>query len=111
MAVMSFLTVSLLFALGLFTVLSQRNVFKTVIGLTLMESAVLLLLISWAYIPDGRAPILPLQGKGVDPLPHAFTLTAIVIGACDIALAFAFIMKLHRFERSVNVDDFRRLKG
>ena len=28
MAVMSFLTVSLLFALGLFTVLSQRNVFK-----------------------------------------------------------------------------------
>jgi len=108
---MSFLTVSLLFALGLFTVLSQRNVFKTVIGLTLMESAVLLLLISWAYIPDGRAPILPLQGKGVDPLPHAFTLTAIVIGACDIALAFAFIMKLHRFERSVNVDDFRRLKG
>ncbi len=111
MAIMSFITVSLLFSLGLFTVLTRRNAFKTVIGLTLMESAVLLLLISWAYIPDGWAPILPLKGGGVDPLLHAFTLTAIVIGACDLALAFAFIMKLNKFERTVDVDVFRRLKG
>ena len=64
MAVMSFLTVSLLFALGLFTVLSQRNVFKTVIGLTLMESAVLLLLISRAYIPGGSALFCRCRKRG-----------------------------------------------
>jgi multicomponent Na+:H+ antiporter subunit C len=111
MITMSFVTAALLFALGLFTVLTRRNAFKTVIGLTLMESAVLLLLISWAYVPDGWAPILPLKGPGADPLPHALTLTAIVIGACDIALAFAFIMKLNRFEKTVDVDRFRRLRG
>ena len=108
MAVMSFLTVSLLFALGLFTVLSQRNVFKTVIGLTLMESAVLLLLISWAYIPGGSAPILPLQGKGVDPLPHSFTLTAIVIGFGVLAFLLALVERTHQV---VPTDDVDELKG
>ncbi|NCC57547.1 MAG: cation:proton antiporter [Synergistales bacterium] len=111
MSIMGFATAVFLFCLGLFTVLTRRNAFKTVIGLMLMESGVLLLLVSWAYIPGGGPPILPLQGTGVDPLPHALTLTAIVIGACDIALAFAFIMKLERFEKSVDVDRFRWLRG
>ncbi|HOP52652.1 MAG TPA: NADH-quinone oxidoreductase subunit K, partial [Synergistales bacterium] len=43
--------------------------------------------------------------------PHAFTLTAIVIGASDIALALAFIVKLHRHYRTVDLDRIRGLRG
>ncbi len=100
-----------LFCLGFYTVIVKRNLFKTIIGLSLMEAAVLLFVVTSGFIPGGVPPILPAAGRPVNPLPHAFTLTAIVIGASDIALAFAFVIKLHRFFGSVDIDRIRGLRG
>ncbi len=101
----------ILFCLGLYTVIVKLNLFKTIIGLSLMEGAVLLFIVTAGYVPGGVPPILPAAGTPVNALPHAFTLTAIVIGASDIALAFAFVIKLHRHFGSVDIDRIRGLRG
>jgi len=108
---LSYATAIMLFCIGLYTLMIKRNLFKTVIGLSLMEAAVLFLIITSGYIPGGNPPLLPLEGTSVNPLPQAFTLTAIVISASDIALALAFIIKLHRRYGTVDLDKIRGLKG
>jgi len=111
MLVLTYTSAVIIFCIGLYTIIIRRNLFKTVIGLALMEAAVLLILVASGYIPDGVPPIIPFTGSAVNPLPHAFTLTAIVIGASDIALALAFIIKLHRHYRTVDRDRIRGLRG
>lgn len=104
-------TAIILFCIGLYTIISKRNLFKTVIGLSLMESSVLLLIVAAGFVEGGRPPILPIEGIAVNPLPHAFTLTAIVIGASDLALALAFVIKLHQRYKTVDLDKIRGLRG
>ncbi|MBN2250673.1 MAG: NADH-quinone oxidoreductase subunit K [Candidatus Altiarchaeota archaeon] len=111
MIILSYTSSVIIFCIGLYTIMARRNLFKTVIGLALMEAAVLLLIVTSGYIPEGVPPIIPFNGLSVNPLPHAFTLTAIVIGASDIALALAFIIKLHRHYRTVDLDRIRGLRG
>ncbi len=108
----SYGTAIVIFCIGLYTILSKRNLFKTVIGLSLMEGGVLLLITPSGYIPGGVPALLPFAGgEPVNPLPHSFTLTAIVIGAADVALALAFIIKIHRRYGTVDIDRIRGLRG
>lgn len=76
-----------------------------------MESSVLLLIVTAGFVPGGHPPILPIEGIAVNPLPHAFTLTAIVIGASDLALALAFIIKIHQRYGTLDLDKIRGLRG
>lgn len=107
---MSYGAALIIFCIGFFTVVTRRNLFKTIIGLSLMEGALLLLLVTAGYVPDGVPPLLPIEGSSVNPLPHAFSLTAIVIGASHIALALAFVIKLERRYDSVDIDRIRGLR-
>jgi len=85
----------LLFAVGIWAILSRRNLIKLVIGLTIVETAVNLLIVSVGYVNDRAAPIvkgdtglgLDPAGQVVDPIPQALVLTAIVIGLATTALA------------------------
>lgn len=99
------------FCIGLYTLMIKRNLFKTVIGLSLMEGGVLLFMVTSGFIPEAGPPLLPMVGGSVNPLPHSFTLTAIVIGASDVALALAYIIKIHRHYGTVDVDKIRGLRG
>ncbi len=108
---LSYATAIFIFCVGLYTIISKRNLFKTVMGLSLMESAVFLLIVTSGYIPGGVPPLLGKSGASVNPLPHAFTLTAIVIGASDVALALALVIKIHRLYGTVDLDKIRGLRG
>ncbi len=112
MILLSYGTAIAIFVLGLYTLLFRRNLFKIVIALSLMEGGVLLLITSLGYIPGGVPALLPLLGESaVNPLPQSFTLTAIVIGASDIALALAYIIKIYHHYGTVDVDKIRGLRG
>lgn len=106
-----YITATLLFCLGLYTTITHKNIFKILIGLTLMESAIFLIIINSAFIESASTPILPVESIGVNPLPHAFTLTAIVIGACNLALGLAFIIKLNRHYKTTDITSMRALRG
>ncbi|UOQ92039.1 cation:proton antiporter subunit C [Halobacillus shinanisalinarum] len=107
-----FVVVIILFCLGMYTIITKKNLMKIVIGFTIVESSLILLLILVSYKPGGTAPILD---KGyeivVDPIPHALALTTIVIGGSVTAVMLALVMKIYKRYGTLNIDEVRKLRG
>jgi len=105
----------ILFLIGLYGVLTRKNIIKIIIGLCIMEYSLNLLLVMIGYIEGGVAPIVDLtsaQGTVyVDPLPQAFVLTAIVIGLATTALLLAIAIKLYKKYKTFDIDKINHLKG
>ncbi|NIA07116.1 MAG: cation:proton antiporter [Actinobacteria bacterium] len=108
----------LLFMIGLYGVLTQKNLIKIIIGLGIMEYAVNMLLIMVGYRHDGIVPILdramPLDeflARAVDPLPQAMVLTAIVINVAVLALSIAIAMRLYQKYGTYDITEIRQLRG
>ena len=89
---------------------------EDVIGLSIADYGVNLLIISIGYVPGGTAPIFT-EGEinqlsyFVDPIPQALTLTSIVIGACVTAMSMSLVMKLHESYGTLDTREIRRLHG
>ena len=104
----------ILFLVGLFGVLTSRNIIKIIIGLSFMEFSVYLFLILIGYISNGEAPIIQ---KGfefrqfVDPLPQAMVLTAIVIGLATKAMLLSTAIRIYKKFKSFDIRKIRSLKG
>ena len=105
-----------LIVLGLYCVVVKYNLVKTVIGLSILDYGVNLLIISIGFNPGGTAPIFTPGEIGpasyfVDPIPQALTLTSIVIGACVTAMSLALVMKLEEQYGTIDTREIRRLRG
>ena len=105
-----------LIVLGFYTIVTKYNLVKTVIGLSIMDYGVNLLIISIGFNPGGTAPIftwgeLTPSSFFVDPIPQALTLTSIVIGACVTAMSLALVMKLQESYGTLDTREIRRLRG
>lgn len=96
---------------GVVVILTSKNLVKMIMAFSILESAILLFAIVGAYIPGSDAPLAQFSNNIVNPVPHALTLTAIVIGAGTTALALSFIMKLYKFTKSLSVVKLNKLKG
>ena len=86
-----------LFLVGLYGVLTRRNLIKIAISLSIMEFSIFLILVLIGYIENGIAPILDpgrVDPVYVDPLPQAMVLTAIVIGLATTAMLMAIAIRL-----------------
>ena len=105
-----------LIVLGLYCIVVKYNLIKTVIGLSVMDYGVNLLIITIGFNPGGTAPIFTageLQAASyfVDPIPQALTLTSIVIGACVTAMSLALVIKLEEQYGTTDTREIRRLRG
>ena len=102
--------------IGLYTISVKRNLVKMIIGLSLVDTGVNLLIVSVGYISKKTAPILTgnlrtnAVGKVVDPIPQALVLTAIVIGVAVLALALTIIINIYNNYNTLDVKKIRRLK-
>jgi multisubunit Na+/H+ antiporter MnhC subunit len=98
--------------IGLATIVNKKNLIKIILGITLLESAVNLFLISLGYRAGAVAPIYTLAPSTymVLPTPQALTLTSIVIGVATSALLLSFAMIIHRKYGTVNINLIRRLR-
>lgn len=105
----------LLFILGLYVILTKKNLIKMIIGVILMNSGINLLLISVGFRVNGTsaAYITDLRdGKFfIDPIPQALTLTSIFISACITVIALVFILKVKEHYGTIDADKVRRMKG
>ena len=103
----------ILFMIGLYGVLLQRNLIKIIIGLAIMEYSVILFLVLIGYVEGGTVPIIS-EGftKGfVDPLPQAMVLTAIVIGLATKALMLSVAIRLYKKYGTFDIRKMNSLKG
>jgi multisubunit Na+/H+ antiporter MnhC subunit len=104
----------ILFLVGLYGVLTRRNIIKIIIGLSFMEFSIFLFLILIGYIEAGAAPILPATGevtRYVDPLPQAMVLTAIVIALAANAMLLAIAVRLYKRYGTFDIRRINELKG
>ena len=82
---------------GLLIVIARHNLIKKVMGLNILQSAVILLYVSMGKIEGGTAPILISGRTDVvysNPLPHVLMLTAIVVGVATTAVALALVVRI-----------------
>ncbi len=122
MILANYLAAAAVFSIGLYAVLSRRNLIKVVMGLSLMESSTYLLLISLAYRDHATAPVLfqpPGQatpaglarGNVADPVLQNFCLTAIVIGVAVTAVFLSVVVRITQHYRTLDADRVRGLRG
>ncbi|AGN00094.1 NADH-ubiquinone oxidoreductase chain 4L [Salinarchaeum sp. Harcht-Bsk1] len=88
---------ALLLGIGLYMMVSSRNLVKKVIGLNLFQTALFLFFIASAYVAGGQAPIVEKGSEAtyVSPLPHVIVLTAIVVGIALTAVALALLVRIY----------------
>ena len=104
----------ILFLVGLYGVITRRNLIKIVISLSIMEFSVFIFLALLGYIDGGIAPIitdLETNPTYVDPLPQAMVLTAIVIGLATTAMLMAIAIRLYRKYKTFDIREIKNLKG
>jgi len=109
----------ILILLGLYGVLTRKNLIRVVISLDVVDLGVNIFLVTIGYVRDGRAPIYLADAqmsladqasRMVDPLPQSLVLTAIVIGFGVTAVALTLLMRLYERKGTVMVSDLRGLK-
>ena len=113
-----YVLIVLLFAVGLYGIVSQKNLVKVVISLAIMEHALNVLLVAVGYRTGGGAPIKTLDQSvksfaagAVDPFPQAMVLTAIVIGLGITVLLVALALRIYQRYGTYDVSEIRRLRG
>lgn len=98
MSVLYALVAAVLFGCGLYMVLS-RNLVRLLLGLSLVGTAVNLMLFQAGRIVSDQPPIIPegatALGESADPLPQALILTAIVIGFALTVMLSALALRAH----------------
>ena len=103
-----------LFLVGLYGVVTSRNLIHLIVCLAVCQSSTYVLLLAIGYETHGTAPVfvqLPKGARPVDPVVQALTLTDIVVGVTVAALLFALVIQTHKREGSVDPEEVRELRG
>jgi multicomponent Na+:H+ antiporter subunit C len=100
----------ILILIGLYGLITKRNIIKMIIALNVLEIGLNLFIVSVGYVQDGIAPILTKANNSsglifVDPLPQALVLTAIVIGMGTTALSLAFARKIYATHQTFDLNE------
>ncbi|MFP3859459.1 MAG: sodium:proton antiporter [Bacteroidales bacterium] len=102
---------------GLWAMLTKKNIIKIIIGFSLFDTGIHIIMVGIGYIRGKKAPILDeavnLQNAAkeiVDPVPQALVLTAIVIGLGITALMLAYALKLYQKKKTLEINKYDDLK-
>ncbi len=113
MSFLPFAIAAWLFLVGLYGVVSSRNLVCTILSLTVVQSATYLVLIGVGFVSGGQAPIfadIPAVSKTVDPVVQVLVLTDIVIEATVSALLLALAVQAHKRFGSLDPSELRALR-
>ena len=96
-----------LMMIGLFLVIGRKNFLKKIVGLTIFQTSVFLLYITFGKIKGGTPPILneSINTFYSNPLPHVLILTAIVVGVATTALGLSLVLRINSEYGSIEEDD------
>lgn len=103
-----------LFLVGLYGLLTKRDLIKIILSSGIMGYACNLMLVLFGY---RRGAVYPILEKGreagpmVDPLPQAMVLTSVVIELGVTALLAGLAIRLFQKYRTYDITKIRRLSG
>jgi multicomponent Na+:H+ antiporter subunit C len=100
-----------LFVVGLYGVVTSRNLLHQIICLSVAQASTYVLLLAIGYRTGGAAPVfadIPTSRPAVDPVVQALSLTDVVVGATVSALLLAVVVQVHKRTGSLDPEDLRR---
>lgn len=95
-----FFTSLIIFLIGIYKILTSESYWSKIIGLSVMQSSVLLFYIALGKAKSGIIPIL-IKNKDIiysSPLPHVLMLTAIVVGFSTTAVALKLLLVKNKLD-------------
>jgi multicomponent Na+:H+ antiporter subunit C len=104
-----------LMMVGLYAMITKNNLVKKVVGMNILQTAVILFFISTGAKHKATIPIIE-HGHGpaehavqavyyANPLPHVLMLTAIVVAVATLGVALALVIMLHRQYHTLEEDE------
>ena len=103
-----------LFLVGLYGVVSSRNLIHLAVCLSVMQSSTYVLLLSVGYVNRGTAPIfadVPKGTRAVDPVVQALTLTDVVVSVAIVALLLALSIQVQKETGQTDPDQLAEMSG
>lgn len=103
-----------LFLVGLYGVVSSRNLIHLVVCLGVMQSSTYVLLLAIGYVDRGTAPVfadVPKGTRAVDPVVQALTLTDVVVSVATAGLLLALAIQVQKHHGSLDPDSLREMSG
>ena len=95
-----------LYVIGLYTLATNRNMIKLVIGIEILVAAVNLNFLAFAAFATGPAVLGP-----IDPVVQTFVILSICVGGAIAAVALALIRASYQHYGTLDVRELRRLRG
>lgn len=89
----------IVFSIGLFGVLSRRNVITIMMSLELMANAVNISLLAFSAFLTPKLII-----------GQIFAIFVMVIAACEIGIGLAIVLSIYRNNKSINMNDINIMK-
>jgi multicomponent Na+:H+ antiporter subunit C len=114
MQIFPFVVVVWILGVGLYGVITSRNLVHQIICLIVVQSSTYVLLLGVGYLTGGAAPYfydIPLQTRAVDPVVQALALTDVVVEAAVTALLLAFAIQAHKRFGTLDPHELASLRG
>lgn len=103
--------------IGIWGMLTHRNILRIIIGFSLIDTGIHIVMVATGYITGGTAPIIDkalgrmeASTRAVDPVPSALVVTAIVIGFSVTAVMLAYTIRLYNAKKTLSIDAFTESK-
>lgn len=97
--------------IGLWGALVHRDILRIIIGFSLLDTGIHIIMVATGYVTGGTAPIIDkglsladATSRSVDPVPSALVVTAIVIGFSVTAMMLAYAVRLYRTKGTLSID-------
>ena len=103
-----------IFLVGLYGVVTSKDLIHLAVCLSVTQSSTYVLLLSIGYVERGTAPIftdVPRRTRAVDPVVQALTLTDIVVSVTVVALLLALAIQAQKHSGTTDPDELHPLHG
>jgi multicomponent Na+:H+ antiporter subunit C len=104
-----------LMMIGLYAMIAKTNLVKKIIGMNILQTAVILFFISMGVKKDATIPIITHGNEAgshavqaadyMNPLPHVLMLSAIVVAVATLGVALALVIKVYRQYQTLEEDE------
>ncbi len=114
MTAVPFLLAAWLFFVGLYGIVTSRNLIHMIMCLSVAQSSTYVLILQVGYVAGGTAPIfkdVPVGTRAVDPVVQALVLTDIVVGVVVVSLLLSLALQAHKRTGTLNPDDLKAMVG
>jgi len=105
----------ILMMMGLYGIMTKKNLVKKIIGMNILQTAVILFFISVGAKDEATIPIIEhghdtahtavSTSHYINPLPHVLMLTAIVVAVATLGVALALVIRIHQQYRTLEEDE------